>query len=80
MQVEGKEIVLGMKNKQGILSEKENDCLKKGKLGNSKDEKDSIVLEKDRTKNKLGEVRREIAGSKSPTYKCKHPRGLRYSI
>ena len=45
--IEGKEIVLGMKNKQGILSEKENDCLKKGQLRNSKDEKDSIVLEKD---------------------------------
>ena len=44
--IEGKEIVLGMKNKQGILSEKENDCLKNGQLGKSKDEKDFIVLEK----------------------------------
>ena len=48
--IEGKETFLfrrKMKNKQGILSEKENDCLKKGQLRNSKDEKDSIVLEKD---------------------------------
>ena len=44
--IEGKEIVLGMKNKQGILSEKENDSLKNGQLGKSKDEKDFIVLEK----------------------------------
>ena len=42
--IEGKEKVLVMKNKQGILSEKENDCLKIGQLHKSKDEKDTFGL------------------------------------